>query len=1366
PGDFILIRYNVAGRRLWHERLVPCLASAPPWGVGILTPDGGAYVEIVIGGADSAECLVCDRGAAGGGAAALGGDATYRFNATPLGPVVAQGAQDTAAMLGLGVQPAVVPNTVGRAIVPVAADAAGGAAAAAGGAGAAGGVAGLAAALAGGGIGAAAAPGGGALVAAPAALVGPPAGGAPVGAAPQPGAPAAAAPAAPPVAAHVAPAAAAPAGAPFMGAAAEAPGGDLRIMAVQTDIRGQRHRPFSEAARLLVEPGVGNHEMMCRLLEIGLCYDQLHGSNLASMELVARSIQTENERYRHRFESSEDADLNHNLMIGMTRGRGHVCACPALRDHVSAQLQKEASIAKERRKAREERALAGGGAAGSGAGGGGRGKKKKKGGKGGGRGDAAAAGAGRQRDLFPMPLVGGGSEYGKPTLSRRPLLNESQRTAIQNMNTALHRLGRQHEQYAEARECEDGALSELLQGVAIYGDGACNPSVPYRREQISWPSSSTPPVELSTILGPSEAARLRDWRSQMLRPPREAEELMATACPRGAYCDQGLVGDPRTYAEFLGKLYGKGMVHFSAAVDAKGTVGAFFVPKKSGAQRVIFDTRIANCFLKAPPKTRLPTAAAWSAVEAPASGVFVATADLECAFYHMKLPSGMEEYFSLPAIDSTFLLEAGLDDLPFGPDVAAACLLRSGVDPSSIVVDGQVGIALGPSRLVAAGAYVDNVVTIGTSAEVANSLMHSLVRRFEDAGHVVHEIVEASADAQFLGLQLHAGKALTVKAKNVWRLRAALGSLLRRKWVTGYALRAVLGHITWMSMLRREALTTLHACYAFVEVFEGRPGRLWDSAARELIAVRNLLPILQADLTAGWYNTIACSDTAPGGLGVARQRLEATVVASCARFSERWRFKVARAQAARERSLACGSASEKMAATKNGYRAADADPDAAETPLKHVEPFPNYIVAPLADPILDSGRALAEAPEEVSEGPEGFAVRFEEVPADITDSPAWRPSAAVQVSGGANILFLEGEGGSPPNGTHRTQSAAGGMAGSAGGACCAGPRVALLLAVAVVATVGPVGADAARKSRVPSAGAAVAQRQKLAQQARSSRPLLAGLTLLETLAIRANTERSYLQMLNNFAQWCQQHRQDWRTYEELDLVLSSYFSDHYLLGTACNIGSQTLAAIARVTPSLFKQTVSVLPRASRASAAWKRRAPGKTRLPLPRPAVYAIAGWLISHGQLGVACWVVLAVAAYLRPAEAQGLTRESLVPPAPAAGAGYSCWALLMHPLERGVAGKTGHYDDSVLIDQAPLWPVLAAMRLATPPGASLWSFSLDELTAQFSSACQALKLSSLHEVQRRGRWAVASSMRRYGKEGSLLDEMARVNADVFAFG
>ena len=237
--------------------------------------------------------------------------------------------------------------------------------------------------------------------------------------------------------------------------------------------------------------------------------------------------------------------------------------------------------------------------------------------------------AGRQRDLFPMPLVGEGPRAASSALGRRSQrrqgarihhlhrlnaaisslnslygcpstvgdpVNESQRAAIDNLNTALHRLGRQPEQYAESRECEDGALEELLQGVAIYGDGAANPSVPYRREHISWPSSSSAPVELSTILGPTEAARLRDWRSQMLRPQREAEELKAAVCPKGAYCDRGLVGDPRTYADFLATLYSKGMVSFSEAADANGTVGVFFVPKKNAAQRIIFDTRIANCF--------------------------------------------------------------------------------------------------------------------------------------------------------------------------------------------------------------------------------------------------------------------------------------------------------------------------------------------------------------------------------------------------------------------------------------------------------------------------------------------------------------------------------------------------------------------------------------------------------------------------------------------------------------------------------------------------------------------------------------------------------------------------------------------------
>ena len=44
-------------------------------------------------------------------------------------------------------------------------------------------------------------------------------------------------------------------------------------------------------------------------------------------------------------------------------------------------------------------------------------------------------------------------------------------------------------------------------------------------------------------------------------------------------------------------------------------LGMFFVRKKDGSQRFIFDTRVANCHFRKPPRTHLPTAAALSSVE-------------------------------------------------------------------------------------------------------------------------------------------------------------------------------------------------------------------------------------------------------------------------------------------------------------------------------------------------------------------------------------------------------------------------------------------------------------------------------------------------------------------------------------------------------------------------------------------------------------------------------------------------------------------------------------------------------------------------------------------------------------------------------
>ena len=44
------------------------------------------------------------------------------------------------------------------------------------------------------------------------------------------------------------------------------------------------------------------------------------------------------------------------LFLGTTETKGNLCICPALSEWISEQLKAEAAVAKERRKAREERA--------------------------------------------------------------------------------------------------------------------------------------------------------------------------------------------------------------------------------------------------------------------------------------------------------------------------------------------------------------------------------------------------------------------------------------------------------------------------------------------------------------------------------------------------------------------------------------------------------------------------------------------------------------------------------------------------------------------------------------------------------------------------------------------------------------------------------------------------------------------------------------------------------------------------------------------------------------------------------------------------------------------------------------------------
>ena len=224
-------------------------------------------------------------------------------------------------------------------------------------------------------------------------------------------------------------------------------------------------------------------------------------------------------------------------------------------------------------------------------------------------------------------------------------------------------------------------------------------------------------------------------------------------------------------------------------------------------------------------------------------------------------------------------------------------------------------------------------------------------------------------------------------------------------------------------------------------------------------------------------------------------------------------------------------------------------------------------------------------------------------------------------------------------------------------------------------------------------------------------------------------------------------------------------------------------------PELYKQSRALLPRATRCSVGWRRRDPGQMRLPMPRAAALAVAGLLMFWGKPRMAISVALSHVCYLRPSEMIRLKGSDVTPPSAAAGLMYASWGLLLHDATSGRPGKTGMWDESVVLD-LDLWIVAPLAALAKIAGSRcMWDFTVAELNALFQRAVVALRLQSLRphlyalrhggasedltrnrrsleQVMRRGRCVATSSVRRYAKETRLLKEMAKVDPLIFEFG
>ena len=108
--------------------------------------------------------------------------------------------------------------------------------------------------------------------------------------------------------------------------------------------------------------GIQEHFQVSMAVRQSLLVDQLDGCNLVSIELQFRRLQTIEFSYAEKAREFESRAVGGKLSLeeqtsfgGVTRQFATLMICPDLLEHVKAETEREASLAKNLRKAREER---------------------------------------------------------------------------------------------------------------------------------------------------------------------------------------------------------------------------------------------------------------------------------------------------------------------------------------------------------------------------------------------------------------------------------------------------------------------------------------------------------------------------------------------------------------------------------------------------------------------------------------------------------------------------------------------------------------------------------------------------------------------------------------------------------------------------------------------------------------------------------------------------------------------------------------------------------------------------------------------------------------------------------------------------
>ena len=99
----------------------------------------------------------------------------------------------------------------------------------------------------------------------------------------------------------------------------------------------------------------------------------------------------------------------------------------------------------------------------------------------------------------------------------------------------------------------------------------------------------------------------------------------------------------------------------------------------------------------------------------------------------------------------------------------------------------------------------------------------------------------------------------------------------------------LMGHLVFVSLVKRESLSVFSSVYSFIQKNLHRSVELWASVRRELELWDYHSPLLWKDLRAPWADCLVATDASEWGLGAVIADAPSDLVAQIGRVRERWR---------------------------------------------------------------------------------------------------------------------------------------------------------------------------------------------------------------------------------------------------------------------------------------------------------------------------------------------------------------------------------------------------------------------------------------------------------------------------------------------